>query len=410
MATEVRGTDPIVNEHRVNRFTFGSARPIPGPNNVLIWKAANGTVYPLNSPPTFGEGLVGAFQVYEVDMRQHPTQIEYDLPSSDSAMTFKAVLRATWQVKRPDEVVRNLVRNAESVHDTWLQDLLRSAGSKYSILDKEVEQKINGQLGNQVGREKFGIAIIDLKIEISLDAPTKAHVDEMLRRKRQQEIDVLAAGNQQTLEQMDGQWRKQREDAESQHRARLAQAQAELDIKLRQQQLAAERLIRAQEEGLELALKRDRMDFYTKAFESGNGALLVLRLVEHPEEVDTVLNFLQKERELAFDNGHIMLRALMDAQVIDPTRLDPVQRAAVDAMLNGVRPLAHGVGLPSEPTETPAAIADFAPVMGGIATAEPAKATEAPPTAAISPEPSGMPQSPPVPSQPTPQDDLHDYE
>lgn len=332
MATDVQGFDPIVKEHRVERFTFGSARPTPGANCVLIWKAANGTIYPLKSPPTLAESIVATFQVYEVDIQQHPILIEYALPSKNSAMTFKAVLRATWQVKQPEEVVRNLVRNAESVHDTWLNELLRNEGSKYDIEDREVEQKINGRLAQQIGHQRFGIAIIDLKIQISLDTATQQYVDELLRRSRQQSIDVVAAENQQRLDQL----RSEREALEAGHRAEMARRQTELDIQLE-----------AQRHEFTLKLKRDRMAFYTQALESGQFGLIVMQLVEHPEDVNSVLHFLLEERRIGFENSKKMIEALIEADVINPERLDRTLQTALDNVLVELTPATPGFVLPS---------------------------------------------------------------
>jgi len=372
MTNELHGTDPIIKEHRVGRFAFGSDQPTAGPNGVLIWKSATGKIYGRQSPPTLSERLVGTFQVYEVDMQQHPTQLAYDLPSTDSGKTFKVVLRATWQVRRPELVVENLVRNAEAVHDAWLTELLRKEGSQYDIREKDVEQKINQRLAASVGHERYGIVVIDLKVVVSLDEPTQRYVDELLRRERQHDVDVAAARNQQVLDQLNATARTEMETAEANHKAYLSRMQTNLEVELEKQRREAERLIREQEERLTLQLKRSRMEFYTEALKAGNAAIIILQLTEHPEDVAGVLHFLLEDRRIGFENSSKMLQALIDADVINHARLDAPLQAALDNVLAELRPATHGFALPN-PREEPASIEATVtePATGAVENAEP---------------------------------------
>jgi hypothetical protein len=370
MTTSMAGTNPIVKEHQVGRFTFRSARPVPGGHRVLVWRSASGQVYSVLSPPTTSELMFGSFQVYEVDVAQHPIQITYELPSRDSAMSFHAVLRATWKVTDAAAVVQDGIVNAEAVHDSWLNQLLRDAGSQYSIVDENVERKINNTLAPLVGRCLNGISIIDLRIEISLDEPTSAFVREELQRKRDQltkldvaekdaelarvkaDLSVLQAEHDQILQSRQQQYEHELEVKRVEHEKQMTLGEAELTLtlqsKAKQQELA---LAQAQEKH-DLEMKQLRMKFYVEAFQQGNSALILLQLIEHPQDVGGVVHFLLEQRKVAFENSRDMLKALIDADAINPASLDETSRMALGNVLSELRPAVTGLTLPG--TETPA--------------------------------------------------------
>ncbi len=364
MANELSGTDPIVKEHHVARFTFGLARPVPAGSNVLVWKAMTGErLYPVKSPPTAGELMMGSFCAYEVDVAQHPVKIEYDLPTNDSAMTFRSSLHAIWKVTDPIAVVHQGVRNAEAVHEGWLKQLLRDSGSQYSIFDQHVEQKINAELARCVGHQQYGISIIDLRIEISLDTATSAYVQANLERARAHETRLTDARNAGEVAVAQAGIGMETAQHEEQLRSlqRLYQQEDEARQAAHQQKLAQQEAEHA------LKLKQMRMEFYGNAFRYGDSALFVLQLTEHPEDVATVINFLSAQRNTAFENSNKMLKALIDADVINPDRLDDALQLALGNVLDELRPATGGLSMKVQSWERTAAIEDTAaPAPSGI--------------------------------------------
>jgi hypothetical protein len=102
-------------------------------------------------------------------------------------------------------------------------------------------------------------------------------------------------------------------------RERHTRTEAELRQQLEQQRAAHD-----------LTLKHQRMSFYRDALADHSLGVVVLQLIEHPEDVKAVAGLLQSRKDGYLKNVWETLNKMIAAHQISMADLDPVRQGAMD--------------------------------------------------------------------------------
>ncbi|HKR52505.1 MAG TPA: hypothetical protein VJT72_23600 [Pseudonocardiaceae bacterium] len=217
-ATPDRYSFQILQERAVRAFEFPRRRTPMRAHTALVLLNARGgrqVIYPPERPTT-GELFWKRIRtVYEVDLSQHLSSIETDIPSRGDALPFHAIIDLQWRVEKPHEIVRRRIDTSQALIDAISPELLariRRVSRQFNVIESEAaELKINAEfdapldvpLGADLGmwtrphirlsleqstidyfREKLGL---QRKIEI------EEHADRLRQKEDDNKRDLLAS-------------------------------------------------------------------------------------------------------------------------------------------------------------------------------------------------------------------------
>ncbi|MEU4742481.1 hypothetical protein AB0G02_18730, partial [Actinosynnema sp. NPDC023658] len=181
----------------------------------------------------------GGADAYTVDSFPHHEEFTVELPSQEEAFTFSARVRATWRVTDPIAAVRLYADSPgpEVRHhlERRLRELSRNFKPESGV---EAEKSINLEFNERQLHISDAIVVTHCDVALSLDATTAAHVASW----------TLAARERERLDQV-----RQTEIFEHELNKQRAEHQHQLD---------------AMKQRYELALKRERIEFYADALQS----------------------------------------------------------------------------------------------------------------------------------------------
>ncbi|MGH3965314.1 MAG: SPFH domain-containing protein [Pseudonocardiaceae bacterium] len=201
----------IVQERTVKAFEFTHRRTPMRANTALVLLTAKGrhqVVYPPDRPTT-GELFWKRIRtVYEVDLGQHLSSFETDIPSRGDALPFHATVDIQWRVKKPYEIVQRRIDTSRALIDAIRPELLgrmRRVSRDFDVHESEsAESKINTELHTPLGA---GLGLWTRPyVRLSLEQSTIAHLSEVLDLQRKIKIEEhanrlrwIADGNQRDL-------------------------------------------------------------------------------------------------------------------------------------------------------------------------------------------------------------------
>lgn len=82
----------------------------------------------------------------------------------------------------------------------------------------------------------------------------------------------------------------------------------------------------------DLELKRQRVDFYQSALRGGGYDVLVLHLIEHPQDVQTVVKMLQEGKKDEYERARAVIQNLLDKDLINAADAEPMREHAIDRL------------------------------------------------------------------------------
>lgn len=280
---------------RVDRRRYRTA------NLARVYLTEAGQVLP--SRPTFRDRVRVRTLCYDIDMSPHPATLRFALPSAEEVYRFRARMSMTWAVYAPAVVARFEVRDALAVFWPFLSQRLRAISRRFSIEQSALaEAEINNDLKAAPFQTERGIEISFCTVDLDLDASAKTHL----------------AGYTEA--------RRAIERAKAEHElAMLKKNQAVAEARLQQE---LEILTAAHE----IELKRQRMAFYRSALENGSLSVLVLQLIEHPDDVGAVVDLMKNRKDDFYNKTRDVIRDLLERRLVNAADLDPVVQRAVELL------------------------------------------------------------------------------
>jgi hypothetical protein len=279
------------------QVTAGDRGAPPRPNEALVYTTADGTVFELAKRP----GAIGQAKYsyrYVVDMGDHGSSWEDQLPSGTGGFGFQAAVTARWRVENASEAVsRNLTTVAEGEYAvrSAVTELLLPCAERYGIESKsELSDFIRSTFYGREHHLDVGLVVTALTVRLQLDPLALDH----LRQVKQQEFDrQLATAQHATHTMMQG-------------------YEAELQSTREQAILAAAR---------------------------GEGGLIVSMLAREPDKMREILDDLAKRHDIAVAGKMQVLEMLVNAKMIQPAEAQAIWQEMG-------RPVAvFGSGVPAGP-------------------------------------------------------------
>ena len=81
------------------------------------------------------------------------------------------------------------------------------------------------------------------------------------------------------------------------------------------------------------------MDFYAPLLKKGQWNLLALQLSEHPEDVASIVNFINQEHQAERDNQLKMLKIMLEEDVVEGFQVEEVRKRILQKVLDSLGPV-----------------------------------------------------------------------
>ncbi|GAA2591644.1 hypothetical protein GCM10010435_82950 [Winogradskya consettensis] len=324
--------NPIVQEATVPVLSLAPQVDRPSGHTSVVYLAAPDPGFrepmPLARPPRLRELLRRTHWRYEVDTAHHWTSLSLALPAREEAFRFQAWVSLTWHVQDPVTVALRRMTDVRPMIWGFLDQQLRAISRRYGIEDSGLaEEEMSVFLEHKLGDTDYGIRLGLVSVNVRPDEAAVNHLVTRLESKRAKAL----AEDEHALE-----------TARQKYAAELAELSGELEQAqvahaahiedLRSQQ---DRKLAAVTADHDLALRRQRVDFYRNALQSGGHDVLVLHLSEHPEDVQTVVKMLQAGRKEEYERAQQLLQKLLDNNLINAADAEPIREHAMEGLRPG---------------------------------------------------------------------------
>jgi hypothetical protein len=240
--------------------------------------------------------------LYEVDLGEHSSLLEDDVPSAGDAFRFHAAVDLRWRVQDPAGVVQRHLATAGDVVRALrpeLQDRMRTVTREFDVIDSaDAEAKVNqslaaGPIGGELG------LWTRCWVRLTLEEAARAHASD--RRELQRQI---------VLEQ------------ETQVLRRL-QAQNNRE------------------------LVASRVEFYRLIIAAGDIDQFAVRIAQNPTDISAVIEALRNDRNTARREAIDFFARLADSGLIERHQISDTVRETIDWLNESVsRVLDHTTSRP----------------------------------------------------------------
>jgi len=232
----------------------------------------------------------------EVDVGEHPLWWTCEPPCEGGAYSFALKVELVWSVHAPAEVVRRHLTDVPAALWRVLEKAIWEISRGFDVGDGDAAvEKINRDLGGEPKRLDFGVGYDQFFVKLR---PHGTEVGFQRKRKDLQRQERLEREREQLLE---------------------------LE---RKRALAATRQ--------ELALRRERYGFVSELFRGAEGAidptllrLLMVRLGEHADDTDYVIDVIRGESQVRKQTAVKALEAMLTADQLEPWQLQRIREAVV---------------------------------------------------------------------------------
>lgn len=291
--------NPIIQDRPLPLFTAVPSWAWSRGNTSMVYVARNGGNVQTSSPG-WRQRMRTPFRLYEIDVSHKPVTLLFALPSAEEAYKFRVKMYLTWSVHDPASIARFGVRDAQSIYWPFIDQRLRLISRRFSIEHTALaEAEINNDLKAAPFVLEQGIEVSACTVDLELDDDARTHLAS--------HTDVRRATERAQMEHQLQMLRKGYQAAET-----------ELQQQMEHQAAAHE-----------LSLKQERMRFYQHALDHGSATELLLRLIEHPDDVREVTTLMKDRRDNFFDKVRDLLHDLAEKKLLNPADLDDMREHVV---------------------------------------------------------------------------------
>ena len=315
--------DPIVSTTKLP--WLGAGVLSRGGHTATVYLANVATGQPdarLDRPPTLRERLSRRYWCYEVDIAQHPTSLSLALPAAQEPYVFAVRVNLTWMVSDAVALARSGIRDIRPIIWGFLDQLLRGISRRHSIETAGLaEDDMSHCLEKKIGDIGHGLRLDLLSVNVGLDEAAEQHLTARVETKRAGELAVdghrlHVLRHEHAVEQavLQGNLERQQEE----HKVLLEQARARQDQALAA--MAADH---------ELKLKAQRVQFYETAIAGGGHHIVMLHLIEHPNDIKTVVDMLHAGRKEDYARAREILQDLLNNHLITAADAEPMREYVI---------------------------------------------------------------------------------
>jgi hypothetical protein len=321
--------NPIVHESAAPWFSIGDSPASSSGHTAVVYLAALDAVDApaarLGRLPAIRERLRRLYWRYEVDTAHHWTSLSLRLPTAEEAFSFKVWVSLTWNVRDPVAVAEAGVQDVKPIIWGFIDQQLRGISRRHSIEQAGLaEQEMTDFLERKLGDIDYGLRLALVSVNVRLDEAAERYLVTRVESRRARALAQDDHGLESLRREYAAEQARREGDLEREqvaHAAQIERMRADEDRRL---------AVMATEH--ELALKRQRVDFYRSALRGGGYGVLVLHLIEHPHDVQTVVAMLHQGRNEEYEQARTVIQNLIDKDLMNAADAEPMRELAIDRL------------------------------------------------------------------------------
>lgn len=332
--------DPIVRDDPISFLDWGTtSRPVRG-NTTIVFVGTDGL--PRRDKPSLGERLAGTLRCFEIDTALHAQSIRWYPPASEEAFRFDGLLQIEWRVHDPEAVCIRGIRDARSIFAPFLDQRLRQISRRFSIEEcAAAEAEMNVDLKAAPFQLDQGIEIAACAVALRPDERAEEHLAGQVAVRRDgnratAEHDLTVLRDRYATDEARLHHALEEMRAAAEHRLAKTKEQHAAELESLKQELAQ----RAAEH--EIRLKHGQMDFYRMALEDQHLGVLLLHLMQHPNDVSEIGRMMRERSTYAFS-----LIDILNKHQGELSDLDPLRQSTFRLFQETVEELARATGTPA---------------------------------------------------------------
>jgi hypothetical protein len=322
--------NPIVGESALPWFSIGDSPGSGTGHTAVVYVAAldagdRPAAVHLGRRPAIRERLRRPYWRYEVDTAHHWTSFSLRLPTEEEAFSFRVWVSLTWRVQDPVAVAEAGVQDVKPIIWGFIDQQLRGISRRHSIEQAGLaEHDMTDFLERKLGDIDYGLRLALISVNVRLDEAAEKYLVTRVESKRakalaQDDHDLETLRREYAVELARREGDLEREQVE--HAAQIERMRADQDGRLAV--LATDH---------DLALKQQRVDFYRSALRGGGYDVLVLHLIEHPQDVQTVVAMLHQGRKEEYEQARTVIQNLIDKDLMNAADAEPMRELAIDRL------------------------------------------------------------------------------
>lgn len=327
--------NPIVHASPLTWFPAGDPNLSGTSHTTVVYLAEPASPEPeasqLGRPPAVRQRLRRSYWRYDVDTAHHWTAVGLALPAQEEAFSFRAWVSLTWNVHDPIAVARTGIRDVKPIIRGFLDHNLRAISRRYSIEEAGLaEDEMAGFLERKLGDIPYGLRLSLISVNVGLDEAAEKYLIARAESKRAQAL----AGDDHELETL----RRVHVAEQARREGDLEREQVAHAAQIERMRADHDRALAELTADHDLALKRQRVDFYQSALRGGGYDVMVLHLIEHPQDVQTVVRMLQEGRKDEFDRARSIIDKLLEKDLMNAADAEPMRAHVIDRIRSAFGP------------------------------------------------------------------------
>jgi len=270
----------ILSEQPIDRrFSRGAAIR---PGTVLVLATADGQAVTYNHRPTLTDGLAARYRTqYTVDVTDHLSTLQENLPSRDDVFAFEVTIDIGWRVTDPRQVVLRRVSDGLAVARSHLVELMRSISRRFDQEEPaRAERAFNDRLRARRLTLPEGITIFRASVRVSREKRIQGWAQEQILQEHEHQRRIN---------------RHQGETAQAHHENAMANIAQQGQLRREQERYVA-----------------------VRAALGGQDELLLRHLTMHPEDTAFALQSIAASRQADRETQLAVIDRLLSTGMLQP--------------------------------------------------------------------------------------------